>query len=119
MDFFSWLWLIPLLPLLGAVINGVLGRRLPKNVIAVVGAGTVALSFMLSLGAFLQMLRLPTEIPLVRNYFVWIEAGSFHANYGFLLDHLSGLMILIVTGVGFLIHVYSAGYMHEDSGFYR
>jgi NADH-quinone oxidoreductase subunit L len=78
------------------------------------------LSFVISLGAFLQMLGAPeSAMPIVRNYFVWIQAGEFHANFGFLLDHLSGLMILIVTGVGFLIHVYSTGYMHDDTGFYR
>ena len=72
---------------------------------------------MISLGAFLQMLVSPeSAMPIVHNYFVWIQAGTFHANFGFLLDHLSGLMILIVTGVGFLIHVYSTGYMHDDPG---
>jgi NADH-quinone oxidoreductase subunit L len=120
MDFFNSLWLIPLLPLLGASINGVIGKRLPKTMVAWIGAGTVALSFALSLGAFLQMLRLPeSDLPVIHNYFVWIQAGNLHANFGFMLDHLSGLMILIVTGVGFLIHVYSSGYMHDDSGFYR
>ena len=120
MDFFNWLWLIPVSPLLGAVSNGILGKRLSKTVIGAIGAGTVALSFVISLGAFLQMLHTPeSAIPIVRNYFVWIQAGEFHANFGFLLDHLSGLMTLIVTGVGLLIHIYSTGYMHEDSGFYR
>ena len=75
---------------------------------------------MISLTAFLQMLRMPEEsLPIVRNYFTWIQAGSFQATFGFMLDHLSGLMILIVTGVGFLIHVYSTAYMHDDPGFYR
>jgi len=120
MDFFSWLWLIPVSPLLGAIINGVIGKRLSRSVIGIIGAGTVALSFLISLGAFLQMLRMPEgTLPVVHNYFVWIQAGAFQANFGFLLDHLSGLMILIVTGVGFLIHLYSTGYMHDDSGFYR
>src|SRR6186713_739916 len=120
MDFFSWLWIIPVSPLLGAIINGVLGRRFSKSVIGIIGAGSVALSFAVSLGAFLQMLRMPEEsLPIVHNYFVWIQAGEFQANFGFLLDHLSGVMILIVTGVGFLIHVYSTGYMHDDDGFYR
>jgi NADH-quinone oxidoreductase subunit L len=120
MDFFSWLWLIPILPLLGAVFNGTFGTRLSKSVIGIIGCGTVALSFVISLGAFLQMLGAPeSAMPIVRNYFVWIQAGEFHANFGFLLDHLSGLMILIVTGVGFLIHIYSTGYMHDDTGFYR
>ena len=60
-----------------------------------------------------------THLPIVRDYFTWIQAGRFQAQFGFMLDHLSGLMILIVTGVGFLIHVYSAGYMAHDEGFYR
>ena len=100
MDFFNWLWLIPVSPLLGAIINGVFGRRMSKSVIGIIGAGTVALSFIISLGAFLQMLRTPeSAMPIVRDYFVWIQAGTFHANFGFLLDQLSGVMILIVTGV--------------------
>src|SRR5262249_43347812 len=57
--------------------------------------------------------------PIIRDYFTWIQAGRFQSTAGFMLDHLSGLMILIVTGVGFLIHVYSTGYMHDDDGFYR
>ena len=114
------LWLIPILPLLGAVINGVFGKRLPKHVVAGIAAGSVAGSFLISLAAFLQMLQLPeTELPVVQNYFIWIQAGRFQAEFGFLLDHLSGLMVLIVTGVGLLIHIYSAGYMSDEPGFYR
>jgi NADH-quinone oxidoreductase subunit L len=114
------LWLIPLLPLLGAIINGMLGKRLSRGVIGAIAAGSVGLSFVISLTAFLQMLQLPEEsLPVVQNYFTWIQSGSFQATCGFLLDHLSGLMILIVTGVGFLIHVYSTAYMHDEPGFYR
>src|SRR5262245_47212785 len=111
------LWLIPILPLAGAALNGVVGKRLSKNVIAAIGAGTVLGSFFISLSAFWNMLHVTDpvhDLPIVTNYFTWIQAGSFHANFGFLLDPLSGLMILIVTGVGFLIHMYSIGYMHED-----
>jgi NADH-quinone oxidoreductase subunit L len=116
----SFLWLIPLLPLAGAAINGLLGKRLSKNLIGVIGSGTVLGSFLISLGAFLEMLQLgPDALPIVTNYFTWIRAGLFEATVGMMLDHLSGLMILIVTGVGFLIHIYSIGYMHDDSGFYR
>src|SRR5438552_3771889 len=116
----NFLWLIPVLPLIGAAINGVFGRRLSKNVIGFIAAGSVGVSFVISLRAFMAMLDLPqAELPVVRNYFTWIQAGQFHAQFGFMLDHLSGLMILIVTGVGFLIHVYSAGYMSHDEGFYR
>jgi NADH-quinone oxidoreductase subunit L len=114
------LWLIPLLPLLGAVINGVLGKRFSRGLIGFIACATVAGSFAISLTAFLEMLRMPEEsLPIVQNYFTWIQAGSFSATCGFMLDHLSGLMILIVTGVGFLIHVYSTAYMHDDPGFYR
>src|ERR1051325_3532754 len=114
MNFFNLLWLIPLLPLIGAAINGFFGRRLSKTLIGVVAAGAVFVSFVISVGAFWQMLQLkdPHDLPVITNYFTWIQAGSFQASFGFLLDHLSGLMILVVTGVGFLIHVYSTGYMH-------
>ncbi|HYR44551.1 MAG TPA: NADH-quinone oxidoreductase subunit L [Terriglobia bacterium] len=114
------LWLIPVLPLLGAAVNGVLGKRLPKNVISTIAVGTVGLSFLISVREFVMMLGTPQEqLPILRDYFIWIQAGRFQAQFGFMLDHLSGLMILIVTGVGFLIHVYSAGYMSHDDGFYR
>jgi NADH-quinone oxidoreductase subunit L len=120
MDFFNYLWLIPLLPLVGAVINGAFGRRLPESTVGWIGTGSVAISFALSTGSFVQMLGLPDDqLPVVRHYFTWIQAGSFHANAGLMLDHLSGLMILIVTGVGFLIHLYSTSYMHKEAGFYR
>src|ERR1051326_3705709 len=118
MDPFSILWLIPVLPLIGAAINGVLGKRLPKSVIATIGAGTVGISFLIAVREFFAMLN-TTTLPIVRDYFTWIQAGRFQANFGLMLDQLSGLMILVVTGVGFLIHVYSAGYMAHEEGFYR
>src|SRR5215472_14313837 len=120
MDAFSLLWLIPVLPLIGAATNGILGKRLPKTVVGVIGSGTVAVSFLIALRAFIAMLNMTEQqLPILRNYFTWIQAGRFQAEAGFMLDHLSGLMILIVTGVGFLIHVYSIGYMAHDDGFYR
>ncbi len=116
------LWLIPVLPLVAAAINGVFGKRLSKSAIGVLGAGSVLGSFLISATAFWQMSQITDtvrELPIIQNYFTWIRAGSFEANFGFMLDHLSGLMILVVSGVGFLIHVYSIGYMHDDPGFYR
>jgi NADH-quinone oxidoreductase subunit L len=114
------LWLIPILPLLGAAINGMFGKRLSKTTISGIAAGTVGLSFLLSLREFIAVSTLPeAELPILHDYFTWIQAGRFQAQFGFMLDHLSGLMILIVTGVGFLIHVYSAGYMSHEEGFYR
>jgi NADH-quinone oxidoreductase subunit L len=60
-----------------------------------------------------------SQLPVLHDYFTWIQAGRFQAQFGLMLDHLSGVMILIVTGVGFLIHVYSVGYMSHEEGFYR
>jgi len=120
MDFFELIWLIPLLPLVGALINGVLGKRFSRGLIGGIACGSVALAFVLSLGAFFQMIGTPEEeLPIVRDYFIWIQAGTFQASAGFLLDQLSGLMILIVTGVGLLIHIYSVGYMAHEDGVYR
>ena len=118
MDPFSLLWLIPVLPLLGATLNGFLGKRLPRNAIAVIGTGTIGISFLIAVWDFVAMLG-TAQLPIIRDYFTWIQAGRFQAQFGLMLDHLSGLMILIVTGVGFLIHVYSAGYMAHEEGFYR
>jgi NADH-quinone oxidoreductase subunit L len=120
MDAFSLLWLIPILPLIGAAINGTVGKRLPKHLVSIIGSATVGVSFLIALRAFIAMLgTTEQQLPIVRDYFTWIQAGQFKAQAGFMLDHLSGVMILIVTGVGFLIHVYSAGYMSHEEGFYR
>src|SRR5438067_9252818 len=114
------LWLVPVMPLFGAALNGVVGKRLPKNAITTIALGTVGLSFLLALREFAAMQRLPeNQLPIFRDYFTWIQAGRCQAQFGFMLDQLSGLMILVVTGVGFLIHVYSAGYMQHEEGFYR
>jgi len=116
----SLLWLIPILPLLGATVNGVLGKRLSKSAISGIAAGTVGLSFLIAVREFVVMLSMPdSQLPILHDYFTWIQAGRFQAQFGFMLDHLSGVMILIVTGVGFLIHVYSVGYMSHEEGFYR
>src|SRR5437870_1957731 len=114
------LWLIPILPLLGATVNGVFGKRLSKSAISGIAAGTVGLSFLIAVREFVVMLGMPeSQLPILHDYFTWIQAGRFQAQFGFMLDHLSGVMILIVTGVGFLIHVYSVGYMSHEEGFYR
>lgn len=116
----EYLYLIPLFPLVGFLINGLLIGRLPKPVISFVGCGSVALSFILSLLLFFDLKALPPDLRIIeQTLFVWIPAGSFEVNFGYLLDPLSAVMILVVTGVGLLIHVYSTGYMSHDPGYGR
>ncbi len=116
----DYLYLIPLLPLIGFLINGLLLGRLPKPVIGLVACGSVGLSFLLSLVSFFELKALAPEArQIAQTLFSWISADLFNVNMGFLLDPLSAVMILVVTGVGFLIHVYSIGYMGHDKGYGR
>src|SRR5688572_21321082 len=130
MNFLDLIWLIPLFPAAGAVINGLFGKRLPKNVVGMIACGVVLIAFILSVGAVWQLPQLPAEERThTVNVYEWINAGPaqtkagavarFVVNWGFLLDPLSAVMVLVVTGIGFLIHVYSTGYMHEEDGYYR
>ena len=114
------LWLIPILPLAGAAINGLLGRRFPKRWVAIVGNLFVGASCAVAWWVFARFLSLPPEmVPYVRDYATWIRAGDFSVSYGVYLDQLSMVMVLVVTSVGFLIHIYSIGYMAEEGGYYR
>src|SRR5438552_7480210 len=109
------LWLIPVLPLAGFLINGVLGRRLSRAAINIVAIGAVVLSFAWALKV---VVALP-EAPYSEHYFNWIVAGSFKVGCDFAVDRLTAVMLMVVTGVGSLIHVYSAGYMAHEGGYYR
>jgi NADH-quinone oxidoreductase subunit L len=104
-------WLVPALPLVGFLINGLLRNKLSKSVISVVGSGAVLLSFLVSISIFLQVKNGNTGVV---NYFDFISVGKLSIPFAFQLDQLSSLFLLIITGVGFLIHVYSASYMHEE-----
>ena len=118
---FDNVWLIPLFPLIGFLINGLFGKKI-KNEAVIGGIGTLAIfgSFLVSCGILMQMIGLPPEQRLFEKVvFPWIHAGNFKADMGFLLDPLSCVMIMVVTGVGSLIHLYSIGYMHGEEGFYR
>ena len=116
----DYVWLIPLFPLIGFLINGLLGKRLSKNVVGTIGSLAVGLSFLLSVGIFLEFLQLPHGSRVVeKTVFTWISSGSFQAQAAFLIDPLSLVMLLVVSGVSTLIHIYSVGYMHDDPGFYR
>ncbi len=109
---------IPILPLIGFLLNGIFGRSFPKKLVHRIAITTTGISFLLAVITFFKFLSLDVE-SLVFNYFTWIKAGDFVANFGFLLDPLSMVMVLVVTGVGFLIHVYSIGYMWNDIGYNR
>lgn len=118
---FEYVWLIPLFPLIGVVINGLLGKKIKnESVIGGIGSLMVFGSFLVSCGILIELLSKPAEERVFEKVlFTWIKAGNFNAEIGFLIDPLSALMIMVVTGVGFLIHVYSIGYMHGEEGFYR
>jgi len=109
-------WLIPLFPLLGFLINGLGRNMLSKTVIGFVGCLTVLASFSVSVGIFIELNSSETKSFII-PIFDWISAGTVKIPFSFLIDPLSALMLLIVTGIGFLIHVYSTGYMHHDAGF--
>jgi NADH-quinone oxidoreductase subunit L len=116
----DYLWLIPLFPLAGSALNGLAGKRLPKSLVSVIACGTSGASFVFALISFFQLLSLaPEQRHIARAYFTWIASGDFIAKAEFLLDPLSAVMILVVTGVGFIIHIYSIGYMHSENGYYR
>ena len=145
MNFLDRIWLIPLFPLLGAALMLLVGKKLDpqhhghngaatvrkrnlKFIVSLLCPGMVLLSFLLSCGAVWQLSQLPEKLHQVVQ-FTWLAGmpshlangglATFQADWGFLLDPLSSVMILVVTGIGFLIHVYSVGYMAHDGGYFR
>jgi NADH-quinone oxidoreductase subunit L len=118
-----YLWLIPTLPLAGAAINGFLGRKSSKTAVTTIALTFPGLAFLLALKIALGFSS--AAAPYVFNLAHWIRSGSlglpnyFTADFAFYLDQLSLVMLLVVTGVGFLIHIYSVGYMSDDPGYYR
>jgi NADH-quinone oxidoreductase subunit L len=117
-------WLIPILPLLGFVFCGLLGKRSGKVVTSLVAVGVLFASFFLALAAFFAMKAAPGQrLDLV--YGTWMDVGaagslgSLNVPFGLTIDALSGTMMLVVTGIGALIHLYSVGYMWEDEGYAR
>jgi NADH-quinone oxidoreductase subunit L len=128
--FLAHIWLIPLFPLAGAAIMLLIGRRLPNAAVSVACVGSVFLSMCFAFGAIWQLLSRPVAERVVSyNLFDWVPAGVMHTNagnvmrfnvpWGVLMDPLTAVMLLVVTGVGFLIHVYSVGYMGHEGGYYR
>lgn len=107
-----------LLPLIGFLINFLFGKKLPKSLVGIIGSGTVLISFLISATFFSKVISggdTSTEV----TFFDWIAVSDISIPFSFLIDRLSVMMLLIITGIGFLIHVYSIGYMHDDEGFYR
>ncbi|PYU33385.1 MAG: NADH-quinone oxidoreductase subunit L [Acidobacteria bacterium] len=128
--FLDKVWLIPLFPLAGAALMLLVGKRLQNSAVSAVCVGSVFASFLFSLGAVWQLLQRPAAERVAQKIlFEWVPAGLTHtssgklvnfvAEWGLLLDPLSAVMILVVTGVGFLIHFYSIGYMAHEGGYYR
>lgn len=116
----DYIWLVPIFPLIGFLINGLLGTRLKEKQIGTIGSLAIGFSFIVSATIFFQILQVPSsERSFSHIIYTWIQTGDFQVNVSFLVDPLSIVMILVVTGVGFLIHVYSIGYMHGDRGFAR
>jgi NADH-quinone oxidoreductase subunit L len=112
-----YLWLIPTLPLAGAAINGFLGRRSSKTAVTTVALAFAGLAFALAL--WIAVGFSSASAPYGFELAHWIRSGSFSVDFAFYLDQLSLVMLLVVTGVGFLIHVYSIGYMWDDPSYYR
>jgi NADH-quinone oxidoreductase subunit L len=124
------IWLIPLFPLAGAATMFFIGRRLSNGAVSAVGVGSVGLSMIFAFGAIVQLIaRAPAQRLVEIVLFDWVPAGAMHtmsgrlvnfnAQWAMLLDPLSAVMLGVVTGVGFLIHVYSTGYMAHEGGYYR
>ena len=113
------LWLIPTLPLAGFVINGLFGRRFSKSTINAIAIGSVVLSFAWVLKTLFGLAPLDSAYPYSERYFTWIQSGSLDIGCGFAVDRLTAVMLLVVTGIGSLIHIYSIGYMAHEGGYYR
>jgi NADH-quinone oxidoreductase subunit L len=117
------LWLIPIFPLAGFLINGLFGRRMSKPAITVVALGSVVLSFAWVLKSLFALGVFPAanglNNPYIEHYYTWIQSGTLQVAVDFSIDRLSAVMLMIVTGVGTLIHIYAAGYMWEEDSYYR
>ncbi|TAH08122.1 MAG: NADH-quinone oxidoreductase subunit L [Runella slithyformis] len=110
------LLLIPLLPLVGFLINGIGFKHIPKSLVGVIGSVGPVVAFILSIYAF-GAFRAGNNAPVIIQLFDWITVGTLNISFSFQIDQLSLLMLLVVTGVGSLIHIYSIGYMSHDAGF--
>jgi NADH-quinone oxidoreductase subunit L len=115
------IYLAVFLPLLGFLINGIFGTKIKnEKIIGLIGSGTIGIAFLIVVGAFFETLALPVDQRTnYVNLFSWMKVGSLDVSFAYQVDQLSLVMALVVTGVGFIIHVYSIGYMHGDKAFWR
>jgi NADH-quinone oxidoreductase subunit L len=121
MTFSHLVWLTVAFPLLGFLVNGALALRRPaaKAAVSAVGVGMLVASFVVAVGVFIELWRHPPNAPIIVNLWPWMPVGTLQIDMGFQVDQLSAVMLLVVTGVGSLIHLFSVGYMQEDPGYAR
>jgi len=117
---FDFVWLIPVFPAVGFLINGFFGKRYDKKIVGWVACSALGLSFLTSILVFFELIgRPPADRHFEKVIFDWVVSGSFQTVIGYQIDPLSILMALVVSGVSFFIHIYSVGYMHDDPGYPR
>jgi NADH-quinone oxidoreductase subunit L len=119
MPILDHLWIIMALPLLGAAINGLLGKNFPKVIVNSVGIGSIALAFLSAVEAIREYVQLSPDQPVLKTYFTWITAGIFKVDFALQVDQLTVVMLFVVTFVSMLVHIYSTGYMAHEEGYYR
>jgi NADH-quinone oxidoreductase subunit L len=114
----EYLWIVPLLPLLGSAVNGLFGAKWPNKIVNWVAIGSTGLSFLAAIEAVREFFESGQTL-FHKEFFTWIAAGNFRAGFDLQMDQLTVVMILVVTGVGWLIHIYATGYMAHEGGYYR
>src|SRR3989441_2829753 len=114
----EYLWIVPLLPLLGSAVNGLFGAKWPNKFVNGVAIGSTGLSFLCALEAVREFFE-SGQLLFHKEFFTWIAAGNFRAGFDLQMDQLTVVMVLVVTGVGWLIHIYATGYMAHEGGYYR
>jgi len=114
----EYLWIVPLLPLLGSAVTGLFGAKWPNKIINSVAIGSTGLSFLCALEAVREFFE-SGQLLFHKEFFTWIAAGNFRAGFDLQMDQLTVVMVLVVTGVGWLIHIYATGYMAHEGGYYR
>ena len=114
----SHIWLVPAFPLLGFLANGLFGKLFGKRFVTIVAPAAIGLAFAQALILFFEM-RGAADHKLHETLYTWMSTGAFSLDVAFTVDQLSGLYLLVITGIGFLIHIYSIGYMGEEDGYYR